>query len=505
MARRQNVLFILIDQLRADLLHGALADHARLPNLRLLMDEAVSFRRHYSVCNPCGPSRASILTGQYAMNHRSVRNGTPLRHDTPNIAREARRLGRLPLLFGYSDTSLDPRVHDPNDPALRTYEGVMPGFEEVIEMRLEQSLPWRAHLAARGYDLPDYSRFYEPQAAPGQPRRLNDPAFYWAEDSDTAFLTDAFLNNLQTRKDRPWFTHLTYIRPHPPFVAPAPYNDMHDPAVLPLPEAPQTGCMDHPFLKVCARVQRAIRTVDGFDALDETPENIQALRATYLGLAAEVDHHIGRVIGFLKDTGQYDDTLIVIGADHGEMLGDFGIWGKMSVFDAAYHVPLVIRDPYQPGAHGTAVDAFTESVDVMPTILDWLGGTPPSAVNGASLMSFLSGNSPENWRDTSYSELAFGDPVTPTAWQEELGLTEAESSLAILRKDNLTLTHFSGALPPILFDHATDGERANLAGDPSRAGDLLAMTQALLGHRMRFPDSTLSKTMLTEAGPVTGS
>ena len=102
MTRHQNVLFILIDQLRADLLNGELAKHVDLPNLHALMADAVTFQRHFSVTNPCGPSRASILTGQYAMNHRSVRNGTPLRHDTPNLASEARKCGYQPLLFGLS-------------------------------------------------------------------------------------------------------------------------------------------------------------------------------------------------------------------------------------------------------------------------------------------------------------------------------------------------------------------------------------------------------------------
>lgn len=501
MARRPNVLFILIDQLRADLLHGPLAAHVGLPNLRAFMDEAVAFRRHYSVCNPCGPSRASILTGQYAMNHRSVRNGAPLRHDTPNLALEARKLGYVPLLFGYSDTSLDPRVHDADDPRLRTYEGIMPGFDEVVEMGSEVSQPWRDDLAAKGYDLPDYTRFYEPQPAPGAPRRLDDPAFYRAEDSDTAFLTNAFLDDLRGRGNTGWFAHLTYIRPHPPLVAPAPYNRMYDPKGLPLPAACPGD--NHPFLRTCAKVQRAIRTVDGFETLEETTANIQILRAIYLGLATEVDHHIGRVIEFLRETGQYDDTLIVIGADHGEMLGDFGVWGKTNVYDAGYHVPLLIRDPR--GATGQVVDLPTESVDVMPTILEWLGGDVPSAVNGRSLMPFLQGNTPEEWRNSSCSELAFGNPVTPTIWQSELGLSEAEANMAILRKGDLTLIHFNGGLPPILFDHRAAGEQVNIAADPDRAQDLLAMTQALLNHRMRFADSTLSKIMLTDTGPVTGT
>ncbi|WP_299848401.1 alkaline phosphatase family protein [uncultured Roseovarius sp.] len=502
MARSQNVLFILIDQLRADLLHGVLADHVDLPNLRALMAEAVTFRRHYSVVNPCGPSRASILTGQYAKNHRSVRNGTPLRHDTPNLAIEARKAGYQPLLFGYTDTTLDPRMHHPSDPAMHSYEQPMPGFDEIVEMRSGDSYPWRAYLAGKGYDLPDYDRFYVPNAAQDQPRTLTDPAFYKAEDSDTAFLTDRCLDHLRVQQGQSWFTHLTYIRPHPPLVAPTPYNRMYDPANLPLPR--QSGDAPHPFHEISKQRVTPRDFVQGFDDLEATEETIQSLRAIYLGLASEVDHHIGRVIRYLKETGQYDDTLLIVGADHGEMLGDHNSWGKMTFYDAAYHVPLIIRDPRNTAQHGNSVSAFTESVDVMPTLLDWIGEPTPTSVNGHSLMPFLQGENPKGWRGESYSDLDFGDPLTLTIWQNELGLSEAEASMSILRTDRLTLVHFAGNLPPVLFDHQAEGELRNVAADPKYASDLLAMTQKLLSHRMRHPDTTLSKTMITDAGPVTG-
>ena len=129
MGSNKNVLFIVIDQLRADCIFGDLAAHIDLPNLRSLMDDAVTFRRNFTVVNPCGPSRASLLTGQYAMNHRSVRNGTPLRNDVPNIATEMRKAGYLPMLFGYTDTPQDPRVYNANDPALRDHEHHMDGFQ----------------------------------------------------------------------------------------------------------------------------------------------------------------------------------------------------------------------------------------------------------------------------------------------------------------------------------------------------------------------------------------
>ncbi len=97
---RGNILFIVADQLRADCVRGALAGSLDLPNLRALMADSVTFANHFTVATPCGPARASLLTGLYAMNHRSVRNGAPLDARHTNIALEARRGGYEPLLFG---------------------------------------------------------------------------------------------------------------------------------------------------------------------------------------------------------------------------------------------------------------------------------------------------------------------------------------------------------------------------------------------------------------------
>lgn len=498
MTAKKNVLFIIIDQLRADCLHGALADHVDLPNLRALMDESVTFKRHFSVVNPCGPSRASILTGQYAMNHRSVRNGTPLRHDTPTIASEMRKAGYLPMLFGYTDTSQDPRVFAPNDPAVQTYEAAMSGFVEQVEMRLEMSYPWRSYLMGKGHHWDNYWQLYIPG---GDGSALNAPAVYTAEDSDTAFLTNQFRHRMPAYADQSWFAHLTYIRPHPPLVAPAPYNDMYDPATLPAPT--RVGTRDdeaavHPFFGPALAKEKAANFVIGAKA-DDSDETLQALRAVYLGLATEVDHHIGRVVAFLKDSGQWDDTLLVVTADHGEMLGDHHAWGKHSVYDAAYHTPLIIHAPGCAAGH--VVDVPTESIDLTPTILSWVGQEVPNAMDGRSLLPFLSGETPGDWRGYSFSELDFGDPITPTLWQKELGTDASTSCVGILRDSRFTLVEFAADLPPLLFDHEGQGELENVADNPTFAADLTRLTRQMLRHRMRNMDHTLSYDMITDQGP----
>ncbi|MEX0320458.1 MAG: alkaline phosphatase family protein [Ruegeria sp.] len=504
MPQTRNVLFIIIDQLRADCVSGALADHVDLPNLRAFMDDAVTFSRHFSVTNPCGPSRASILTGQYAMNHRSVRNGTPLRHDTPTLASEMRKAGYLPMLFGYTDTSADPRVHHPNDPSVQTYEYPMAGFHEVTEMRLEMSYPWQSHLMNKGYEFEEYWDVYKPVSPTGNAPRLNDPALYSAEDSDTAFLTNSFLGTMPAYHKQSWFAHLTYIRPHPPLVAPSPYNDMYDPASLPLPQRLETPGQEeaqHPFFGPMLQSASAASFVEGFPDLEPTDENIQTLRAVYLGLATEVDHHIGRVVSYLKDSGQYDNTLIVITADHGEMLGDRHAWGKMTVFDAAYHTSLMIRMPGNETRAGSEVALPTESIDITPTILDWVDQKAPNSMDGRSLIPLLRGTPPEDWRAYSFSELDFSDPEGPTIWERTLGTGPSDSSLCILRDARFTLVEFAADLPPMLFDHDNRGELENVADNPELGEDLNRLTREMLRHRMRNMDHTLSLDTITNEGP----
>ncbi len=493
MNRRRNVLFIVIDQLRADCLHGALAAHLEMPNLRAFMEEAVTFTRHFSVTSPCGPARASLLTGQYAMNHRATRNGTPLPHDKPNLATEVRKGGWLPLLYGYTDSAQDPRAYPPGDPALTSYEQVMPGFVEAVEMRLEESWPWRAHLLSKGLDVPEGTAIFRPEGD-----RIDDPALYPAEDSDTAYLTDRLIADLRARPQG-WFAHLTWIRPHPPLVAPAPYNRMYDPAAMPPPLPARASA--HPFDRAARAATNLADLVVGFPDLPDTPETVAQLRALYFALATEVDHHFGRLVAFLKDTGQWEDTLIVVTGDHGEMLGDHGLWGKMSYHDASFHVPLMIRDPRLPGALGRRVDLPTESVDVTPTILDLLGCEVPDTMDGHSLRPFLEGRTPPDWRKATFSEIDFGNPLSEAP---RLGLAADRANLCIWRDERHTLVHFNAGLPPLVFDHARGGEARDIAGEGNALPLLLDLTRAVLDHRMTHAEGRFARTLITPDGPRRG-
>ncbi|MEO6469370.1 MAG: sulfatase-like hydrolase/transferase, partial [Acidimicrobiia bacterium] len=143
MSAPRNVLYITVDQWRGECLGAAGHPVVKTPNLDRLASEGVLFRRHYAQAAPCGPSRASLHTGQYLMNHRSVLNGTPLDARFTNVALEVRAAGYDPVLFGYTDALPDPRQLSAEDPRLRTYEGVLPGFRAVVDLP-EHARPWGA-------------------------------------------------------------------------------------------------------------------------------------------------------------------------------------------------------------------------------------------------------------------------------------------------------------------------------------------------------------------------
>ncbi len=339
---------------------------------------------------------------------------------------------------------------------------------------------------AQGYRFDTYDEVYRPAPDADGKRRLDGPAIYAAEHSDTAFLTNRFLQQIPAYAGRGWFAHLTYIRPHPPLVAPEPYNRMYDPTKLPPPArlgTPDHEAALHPFFGPALEATKAADFVEGFAYLVADDQTVGTLRAVYLGLATEVDHHIGRVVKFLHNSGQHDNTLLVLTADHGEMLGDRHAWGKHTVYDAAFRVPLVVRVPGNVEQAGRVIREPTESVDIMPTILEWIGQEIPNSVDGRSLLPMLHGATPLDWRQFSYSELDFADPLKPTAWQRTLGTGPSDSNLAILRDDRFTLVEFAADLPPLLFDREGQGEFADVAGDANHAADLARLCRAMLRHR----------------------
>ncbi len=489
-----NVLLITADQWRGDCL--GLLGHAclRTPHLDALAGRGVLFRRHFSQATPCGPARASLHTGMYALNHRSVTNGTPLDARHSDLAAEAGKAGYRPILFGYTDRSLDPRRRDPADPWLRTYEGLYPSFEIGLYLP-EDNAAWLAHLKRR------HGRSWSLAELFGGD--LGAPAPYPADASETAFVADSFLAWLERRDATgPWFAHLTFLKPHPPLVAPAPYHALYGPDQVPAPvraASREAEAAAHPWLRAKLALPLSESWYGKPAGLDEA--SIRRARAVYYGLITEVDHHLGRIVAALEALGELDRTLILVTADHGEMLGDHWLLGKAGFFPQAFHVPLIVIDPGPAAARGRVVEAFTEHVDLMPTILERIGLAPPLQCDGRSLVPWLEGGDPADWRAAAHYEHDFRD-LEALDFERALGLASDRCALGVRQSADYAYVHLNG-LAPLCYDLRQDPHQfRNIAADPGRAVEVLAQAQAMLTWRMDMAERRLTGCKLTPAGPI---
>lgn len=466
-----NILLITLDQFRADCLSCAGHPVVRTPALDELAAQGVRLARHYSQAAPCSPGRAALYTGTYQMNNRVVANGTPLDTRFDNIAHAARRAGYVPALFGYTDQGADPRtIDDPDDPRLSTYEGVLPGFDPVLDMSGWQ-LPWLLWLNSHGYD------FGDPVSALAVEHERP------AELSSSTFLTNGFLDWLDGQQS-PWFAHLSYLRPHPPYSAAGDFSTMYDPASCP-PPRPVPGNRHRLFDALLVSQVAA----------PHDPDEVAHLQAQYFGMISEVDAQLARVWAALRQRSEWDDTVIVVTADHGEQLGDQGLIQKAGFYESSYAVLGILRDPRYDVVG--VVDDFTENVDIMPTLCDAMGIDVPGQCDGLPLTPFLQGSRPASWRDAAFYEWDWRDTFIPLEshdwpWDRRL----ERQNLAVRRSRDRAFVHFG------------DGSYRcfDLAGDPTWQTEItdpevvLAEATAMLSWRSRHLDRTMTDMLLEDGG-----
>jgi len=470
-----NVLLVTLDQFRGDCLSAAGHPVVRTPHLDALAADGVRLARHHAQAAPCAPGRASLYTGTYQMNHRVVANGTPLDDRFDNVARVARRAGYRPTLFGYTDVGLDPRrAEGPDDPRLSHYDGVLPGFDVELDLP-DHHEPWLAWLVEQGHD-PLRSAHRALATEPDRP----------SEHGVSAFLTDRLLAWID-RQDGPWFAHASYLRPHPPFAAAGAWSRRYAPDDVDLPIPPADD--RHPFHDAMLGAPAAAAPTDEGE--------LRQLRAQYYGMVSDVDHQLGRVRAALEAAGQWDDTLVIVTSDHGEYLGDHGFIQKHGYFGVSYHVPGIVRDPRHPVAHGTVVDAFTESVDIVPTICDAIGLDVPAQCDGLPLTPFLRAEAPPWWRTAAHWEYDWrstfiaADPH-PWPWDRRL----ERQHLATLRTDDAAYVQF-GDGTWVAFDLAADPTWRTLLHDTDRA---LALAQEMLVWRSTHAERTHTDFLLVDGG-----
>jgi len=459
--RRGSVLLITVDQWRGDCLSAGGHPVVRTPNLDRLAGRGVRFADHWANAAPCGPSRACLYTGTYLTTNGALLNGWPLDDRLTNIAQQAVLAGFVPTLFGYTDTG----------------DGVLPGFVVEAGHSTDDPGEWARWMAARGLDVPaqPFDLYQPDRDFPGADRHPPGwaPNRIPADLTETAFLVERFLRWVD-RQDDAWFAHLSLLGAHPPYTAPVGYHDRYaasDGGPFRRHRDPASEAAVHPIAALGV-------DTSGCPA-DETAA--RQLRATYWGKTAEVDHQLGRLLDHLEDEGHLADTLVVLTSDHGDQLGDHWMTGKLGWYAESYWVPLIVSDP-RPDAdvtRGDVVDAVTESVDLLPTICEWMGSSVPPQCEGRSLLPHLRGPSPTPWRDDAHWQWDVRSLTRVTGRQRP---SSVESILDVVRFGDATYARL-GDGSQILFDRRHDpDELVDVASDPA-AQPLLSVAEDRLRAR----------------------
>jgi arylsulfatase A-like enzyme len=224
---------------------------------------------------------------------------------------------------------------------------------------------------------------------------------------------------------------------------------------------------------------------------------MRQIRTQYYGMISEVDAQLGRIWAALQASGAWDDTLIVVTADHGEQLGDHGLLQKVGYWEESHHIVGIVRHPAHPEAHGRTVDAFTENVDIMPTICDAIGAPVPAQCDGLPLTPFLRGETPPWWRDAAHWEydwrFVFIDG-SPHGWPWDRRLEHQH--LAVLRDHRAAYVQF-GDGSWLCFDLAADPTWRTTVHDPAI---VLDYAQRMLLWRSHHTDRTHTDMLVADGG-----
>jgi arylsulfatase A-like enzyme len=278
----------------------------------------------------------------------------------------------------------------------------------------------------------------------------NLPANIAEEDSETPWLTSTAIEFLRERKaiGEPWCCHLSYIKPHWPYIVPAPYHNMYGVEhMLPVNRDVIEKENTHPVY------QAFMNNIIG--QAFQRDEVLDKVVPAYMGLIKQCDDQLGRLFAYLESSGQMDDTLIVLTSDHGDYLGDHWLGEKDLFHQASVKVPLIVYDPSTDAdaTRGTVCDALVESIDLAATFVDYAGGeVPEHIIEGKTLRPFLEDSSPTTWRDFVISEYDYS--LTPMC--KRLGLEPVEARLFMVADHRYTFMHAEGGFRPLLFDRETD-------------------------------------------------
>lgn len=480
-----NVLWIMADQLRWDYLSCYGARHIKTPNLDWLASQGVRFNRTYVQSPICGPSRMSFYTGRYVRSHGSTWNGFPLRIGEPTLGEHLRELNVKCSLVG--------KTH------------MTPDMEGMQRLGITPESTIGALLSECGFDVfvrddgtnasefpgrhaEDYDQYLRDHGMDG-----DNPWEEWANTavglkgemlsgwmlensvyaarvskahSETAWLTTRGIEYITAQSDKPWLCHLSYIKPHWPYLAPSPYNNMYSANDLPaVNRTHNERNSSHPLMQAWM----SMRVNQSFSR-----DHIRNLVApVYMGLIKELDDNLGRLFKHLKDTNKMQDTMIVFCSDHGDNMGDHWMGEKDLFHDCSARVPLLVYDPraQADATRGTVSEALVEGIDLAPTFLDYFGGkNKPHIMEGRSLTPLLH-NQKTPWRNYCVSEYDYSTRDARRA----VDVDQNDARLVMIFDGRWKYVHVEH-MRPLLFDLQTDPhEVVDLGSDATYADQLLRL------------------------------
>ncbi|MDA5557514.1 sulfatase-like hydrolase/transferase [Shimia sp. MMG029] len=489
MAKAKNILFIMFDQLRWDYLSCYGHPHLHTPHIDRLASMGMRFSRAYIQSPICGSSRMSTYTGRYVHSHGASWNGIPLKVGEITMGDHLRKAGMGCWLVGKThmradaegmarlglepDSLIGARVAECGFDVFERDDGMKPeGPEGSYDPDGAKS--YNAYLQDKGYvsDNPWHDFANSGLDSEGNVlsgwflKHSNQAANIAEEDSETPYLTTRGMDFIAQATD-PWCCHLSYIKPHWPYIVPEPYASMYGPQhVLPVVRSEDERDNAHPILKAFMETK-----------IGETfsrQEVREAVIPAYMGLIKQADDQMGRLFQWLEETGRMDDTMIVLTSDHGDFLGDHWMGEKTFFQDAATKVPLIIYDP-SPEAditRGTVCDALVESIDLAPTFVDVTGETPAYHIlEGESLLPILHGKKTETARAFAICEYDYS--ASPIATR--LNASVRDAVIFMVATKEWKLIHCEGGYPPILFDLANDPDELTDIGQSDQHADVIAM------------------------------
>ena len=475
MTKIKNILFIMADQLRWDYLSCYGHPHLKTPNIDKLASKGVRFDRAFVQSPVCGPSRASFYTGRTVFSHGSTWNRVPLPIGELTLGDYLRPLGVRTAVVGKTHMEPDPEgmarlgLNDSTEigmvisqPGFDPYERDDGLHPNAVLKKRGSKLPYNDWLRQQGYDGENPWNDYA-NSAEGPDGELlsgwylknsNLPARIKEEHSETAYMTMRAREFIQETGEAPWLCHLSYIKPHWPYMAPAPYHNMYGPNTFqPIIRDSSEKVNPHPVYN--AFMEMEVSQTFSTAGVRET------VLPAYMGMIKQIDDHLGKLFDWLEESGKADETMIVVTSDHGDYLGDHWLGEKELFHEVSVRVPLIIYDP-RPEANktrGKVVSELVEAIDLVPTFLAATGA--PSAdhrLEGLSLEPLIHGEIIENWRSAVFSEIDYSYYKA----RDILGVGNYDARGYMIRTNDWKYVYFRG-FEPQLF---------NLNDDPNEFKDL---------------------------------